>query len=531
MIPKFIGGFGQFVRRKFGNRTDYVPTVGSGSGTLAVTHPSMLATVGVFLSIVFMPMLILGALVAALTFGVDHTSVLALAGSKLLLANGPIVTVNVQETIDKLHKAFDAFREANDERLKALETKGAVDPLLTAKVDKANGDITNITAELKTQRDAIRDAQIQAARFAPMTASDKRDKEMAYARQFFSLSRGQRVTNVSDDEMQAYRAYVEAQAQYFRRGDKALADDNIRAALNTGVSTEGGYWLAPETTGRVIEWIEDISTLRSLAAVSPIGTDTYEGFYDLDEADSGWVGEETARPETDAPRIDGKFSFPIHEQYANPKTSQKMLDDSLNDVEGWLAKKVGTKLGKRENNAFVLGDGVLKPKGFLTYASGTPARTSVALYRKIRQINTGKSADFADVDPADKFIDLVTSLPSELRKGAVFAMNQLTLAETRKIKDGEGRYVFIPDFSANPNGSILGHGIAELNDMPDIAASSLSIAFANFKEGYEIKDHRVGIRVLRDPYTAKPYVQFYTTKRVGGDVTNFQAITLLKFAA
>lgn len=515
-----------WVLRKINGRHDACQMFAGGAVTMG-RQPSLLATVGVFMSIVMLPLLILGALFAAFNFGFDGVHV------GTLLATGPIVTVNLQETLDKLHKAFDAFREANDERLKALEKNGSVDPLLSAKVDKANGDITNITAELKTQRDALREAQIQAARLAPMTSSDKRDKEMAHARQFFSLVRNQpvRTVSVSDDDVQQYRAYVDAQAQYFRRGDQALANDTIRAALSTGAATEGGFWLAPETTGRVIEWLEDISTMRSLASVSPIGTDTYEGYYDLDEADSGWTGEQSARPETNAPRIDGKFQFNIHEQYANPRSTQKMLDDSQNDVEGWLAKKVGIKLAKRENNAFVLGDGISKPRGFATYPAGTPARTSVDAYRVIRQRTTGAAGAYvAAPNSGDVFIDMLTDLPSELRAGAVFTMNQRTLATTRKLKDTEGRYIFIPDFTENPNGSILGHPIVDLSDMDDIAANSLSVACGNFRESYEIKDHRVGIRVLRDPYTAKPYVQFYTTKRVGADVVNFQGIVLLKFA-
>jgi HK97 family phage major capsid protein len=153
----------------------------------------------------------------------------------------------------------------------------------------------------------------------------------------------------------------------------------------------------------------------------------------------------------------------------------------------------------------------------------------VANYRKIRQLTTGVSGGFAASSPADKLIDVIQAIPSALRGGSVFAMNPLTVAETRKLKDGDGNYIFIPDFSKNANGSILGYAVEELSDMADIAANSLSIAFGNFKESYVIKDHVVGTRVLRDPYTAKPHVVFYTTKRVGGDVVNFQGLVLLKF--
>jgi HK97 family phage major capsid protein len=188
-------------------------------------------------------------------------------------------------------------------------------------------------------------------------------------------------------------------------------------------------------------------------------------------------------------------------------------------------------MARTENNAFLLGNGVNKPKGWLTYAAGIPARTSVKDYRKVRQINSGAAGAFAAANPGDKIIDLIAAIPSAVRAGSKFVANPLTIAELRKLKDGDGNYLFIPDFSKNPNGSVLGYGIEELSDMPDLAANSLSLAFGNWAEFYEIKDHTVGTRVLRDPYTGKPYVQFYTTKRVGGDVVNVQAVVIRKFAA
>jgi HK97 family phage major capsid protein len=523
MIPSFQGGLGQFVARKFGNRTDYVPLTSAGGGTMAFHRPSLLGTVGVFLRIILPILLIVGVLIA-LFHGPAHAAGLALAVPPV------VATAEIKETIEKLNKAFGDFKAANDERIKALEKGTSPDALLVAKVEGANADISRLTIELNNLRHSQRETEIENARLVPVGSSEHQDKEEIHAKQFFSLVRNAKVENVTTEDLEKYRAYNKAQAAYFRdpRVEKVA---EISAALQTGQNTSGGYWLSPETTGRVIEYLEDLSTMRSHAAVSPIGTDTYEGYYDLDEADSGWVGEQEARSNTNEPRIDGKFQFPIHEQYANPRTTQKMLDDAQNDVEGWLAKKVGSKMAKRENYAFVLGNGITQPKGFATYAAGTPSRASVAAYRVLQRINSGAAGAFAAVNPADKFIDIIVTMPSELRNGASFFMNQLTQAEVRKIKDGEGRYIFIPDFSSNPNGSILGYGIADLSDMANLAADSLSVAFANMKEGYEIKDHRVGISVLRDPYTQKPYVQFYTTKRVGGDVVNFQAIKFMKFAA
>lgn len=436
----------------------------------------------------------------------------------------------MKKLLGELNTAFNSFKASNDERLKQIETRGSADAIVVASVEKANADITRVSNDLKTVQDALKEVETAQARVAPAGSPEAREKEILNATQFLSMTRKTRVENVTDDDLKAVRAFKNAQAHYLRNPAEAMANPDIRAALQTGSAPGGGIWLHPDTSGKIVEFVENLSGLRKFASAQSIGTDTFEGFYDLGEADSGWVGETQARSDTDTPEL-GDWKIPMHEQYASPKATQKTLDDAEFDVEGWLAKKVAQKLAKRESYGFALGNGIKQPKGFTTYAAGTPARTSVAAYRVIRRINSGAAGAFAAVDPADKFIDLVTAIPSDLRNGAAFAMNQLTLAEVRKIKDGEGRYVFIPDFAANPNGSILGHSIIELNDMADIGANSLSIAFGNWGEGYQIIDHRVGIRVLRDPYTDKPYVKFYTTKRVGGDVVNFQAIVLMKFAA
>lgn len=453
------------------------------------------------------------------------------AASKLTLLGlaGTTATADVKELTDKVMAAISEMRAANDEKLKEIEKKGAADPLLIARVEKANADVTALSAELNEVRAALREQETISARLTAGSRSDVRDADVQNARRFFSLTRGKPVVNVTNDDLKEYQAYRNAFGQYLRRGDQALADREINAALSTGAASTGGFWLTPDTSGKIVEFLEDLSSMRKLASVSPISTDTFEGNYDLDEASSGWVGETETRSETNTPRIDGKYSFPIFEQYAAPKTTQKMLDDSENDVELWLAKKVAQKLAKTENTAFVTGAGINCPKGFTTYTAGTPARTSVANYRKIRQLTTGVSGGFAASLPGNKLIDMIQAIPSALRGGSVFAMNPLTIAETRKLVDGDGNYLFIPDFSKNPNGSILGYAVEELSDLADIGANSLSIAFGNFKESYEIKDHVVGTRVLRDPLTSKPNVIFYTTKRVGGDVVNFQGIVLLKF--
>jgi HK97 family phage major capsid protein len=491
------------------------------------TSSSVLGGLGAIAGALLLPLLVMAAIafvLVALPVQHEHVAKLPMLGGVALAGT----TAEMTELVNKVQTAIAEMRAANDEKLKEIEKKGAADPILVARVEKANADVTTLTAELNEVRAAVREQETANARVTS-SRSEVRDQDVQNARRFFSLTRGKPVVNVTNDDLNTYQAYRSAFAQYLRKGEQALADREINAALSTGAAPNGGFWLTPDSSGKIVEYLEDLSSMRKIASVSPIGTDTFEGYYDLDEASTGWVGETDTRSETNTPRIDGKYSFPIFEQYANPKASQKMLDDSENDVESWLAKKVAAKLAKTENTAFVTGDGITKPKGFTQYAAGTPARTSVAAYRKIRQLATGVSGGFAASKPGDKLIDMIQAIPSALRRGAVWAMNLLTVAETRKLVDGQGNYLFIPDFSKNPNGSILGYPVEELSDMADIGANSLSIAFGNFKEGYEIKDHVVGTRVLRDPFTAKPYVAFYTTKHVGGDVVNFQALVLLKF--
>jgi HK97 family phage major capsid protein len=518
------------IRGVFGACWQGAPSRFAGSPAVYPASPTsgtLLGSLGAIAGALLLPMLVLATIafvLVALPVQHEHVAKLPMLGGVALAGT----TAEIKDLADKVQNAIAEMRAANDEKLKEIEKKGAADPLLVARVEKANADVTALKAELDEVRAAQREAETANARLTS-SRSDVRDQDVQNARRFFSLTRGKKVVNITNDDLKEYQDYRNAFGEYLRRGDQALADREINNALSTGAAPNGGFWLTPDSSGKIVEFLEDLSSMRKLATVDSIGTDTFEGNYDLDEASSGWVGETETRSETNTPRIDGKYSFPIFEQYAAPKASQKMLDDSETDVETWLAKKVAAKLAKTENTAFVTGDGITKPKGFTQYSAGTPARTSVANYRKIRQLTTGVSGGFAASSPGDKLIDVIQAIPSALRGGSVFAMNPLTAAETRKLKDGQGNYLFIPDFSRNPNGSILGYPVEELSDMADIGANSLSIAFGNFKESYVIKDHVVGTRVLRDPYTAKPHVVFYTTKRVGGDVVNFQGIVLLKF--
>jgi HK97 family phage major capsid protein len=295
--------------------------------------------------------------------------------------------------------------------------------------------------------------------------------------------------------------------------------------MEVGSDPAGGYTVTPDMGGRIIKKIFETSPARQLFDVTSIGTDAMEGMIDRDDLDTGRVGEKQARPETGTPDL-GKWRIDVNEQYAMPKVTQKLLDDSGFDIESWLANKVSDKLSRVENTAFFAGDGVNKPRGILTYA--TAAQNDAArAWETFEYIASGGTSTITDTN---FLINLVFALKAAYRVGANWTMNRKTLGYVRTLKDGDGNYLWQPDFSQRQGGALLGYGIVEAEDMPDAASNALSIGFGDFKSAYQIID-RMGIRVLRDPYTEKGFVKFYTTKRVGGGALDFDAVKFMKFAA
>lgn len=312
---------------------------------------------------------------------------------------------------------------------------------------------------------------------------------------------------------------------YVRRGFTEALQSK---ALNATLPAEGGF-AVPQLIDQLIEKrLRDISPIRSIAQVVQVGSSGYRKLVSSAGLTSGWVAETVARPET----LTTTFSEvvpPSGELYANPAATQAMLDDAVFDVENWLADEIAREFAQKEGAAFINGTGVARPKGFLTYASATTADAARA-FGTLQYLPTGTAAAFPATSPADKLVDLIHSLRPAYRQGAVFVMNSKTLSQVRKFKDSTGQFLWQPSVQAGVPASLLGYSVIEAEDMPDVAADSVSIAFGNFNAGYVIAD-RTGVRLLRDPYSNKPYVHFYATKRTGGAVTNSEAIKLLKFSA
>ncbi len=295
----------------------------------------------------------------------------------------------------------------------------------------------------------------------------------------------------------------------------------------TGVTGDAGGFAVPSEIDATIDAVlKGISPIRSIANVVKVGSAGYRKLVTTGGTPSGWAAETDARPGTATP-VFVEIAPPMGELYANPSASQAMLDDAAFDVEEWLAGEIAMEFAKAEGAAFVAGSGVGRPKGFLTQPTAATGDATRA-FGTLQYLPSGAAGDFA-ANPQERLIDLVQSLRGPYRQGASFVMNASTLARIRKFKTSDGAFVWAPSLAAGQPATLLGYPVVEAEDMPDIGANALSIAFGNFKAGYIIAE-RSETAILRDPYSNKPFVNFYATKRVGGCVTNSEAIKLMKFA-
>jgi HK97 family phage major capsid protein len=415
------------------------------------------------------------------------------------------------EAVEKLNKAFEEFKSTNDANLQNRDT------VLEAKLAK-------IEADMDAAQKIADEAALAAKRAQRVAAEDSNgvdlDAKALHWARGVAKSRGTDMHQFGNAEMNAYKQAFNA---YMRKGDQILGAEELKA-LSVGTDPDGGYVVNPDLSGRIVAKVFETSPLRAFASVQVISTDALEGLFDLNEAASGWVGETDGRSETSTPQL-GKWRIPTHELYAKPTATQKLLDDAEIDMEAWLASKVAEKFARDEATAFVTGNGIGKPRGFLDYADGT------TLPGTIERFNSGVNGGFAtDGSGADVLINALYGLKAQYRTNAVWAMNRATTAAVRKIKDSDGAYIWQAGLAAGQPATLLGYPVASFEDMPALATGSLSIAVADWRETYQIVD-RAGIRTLRDPFSAKPYVEFYTTKRVGGDVVNFESIKLIEFSA
>jgi HK97 family phage major capsid protein len=311
---------------------------------------------------------------------------------------------------------------------------------------------------------------------------------------------------------------------YVRCGD----DDGLRGldfqtkGLSTQVNSDGGYLVDPQTSDAIKSVLASAASVRAIATVVNVEATSYDVLVDHTDLAAGWATESGSTAETDTPQID-RISIPLHELSALPKASQRLLDDSAFDIEGWLAARIADKFARAEAAAFVNGDGVDKPKGFQTH---TKVDNDSWTWGSIGTVKTGA----AGLITAESIIDIVYALGSSYRAGATFVMNSKTVNQVRKLKDSDGRFLWSDGLAAGEPAQLMGYPVLISEDMPDPANGAFALAFGNFAAGYTIAE-RPDLRVLRDPFSAKPHVLFYATKRVGGDVSDFAAIKLLELAS
>ncbi len=318
--------------------------------------------------------------------------------------------------------------------------------------------------------------------------------------------------------------HQKAFAAYVRSGD----DDALRGlaldgkSLNTVVNSEGGFLVDPQTSETVRTVLFSTASIRRIANVVNVEATSFDVLVDTTDIGAEWAGEIDPRTETGTPVID-RIVIPLHELSAMPKASQRLLDDAAFDIEGWLASRIADKFARSEARAFIKGDGVDKPKGILSHPT---VENSAWAWGSLGYVATGENGGFGG---ADAIVDLVYALDARYRANATFVMNSKTAGRVRKLKDGDARFLWSDSLAAGEPARLMGYPVLIAEDMDDIGTDSHSIAFGDFGSGYTVAE-RPDLRILRDPFSAKPYVLFYATKRVGGDVSDFAAIKLLKFS-
>ncbi len=397
----------------------------------------------------------------------------------------------VDRAFDDFRSGFEVWKTENDRRLAEIEKRGGADPLIEekmARIDRAMEESRRIADGLA----------LKAAR--PRLGLERSDLSPAVA-----------------EHKAAFEGYV-------RGGAEATLRRLEEKALSIGSGMDGGYLVPAELEREVMRRLAQISPIRAIAGNRQVSGAVFNKPYSATGPSVGWVAETAARPQTTSQQLQ-QLAFPTMELYAMPAATGALLDDAAIDVEQWIAEEVQQAFAEQEGAAFVTGDGVTQPKGFMSY---TKVANTSWTWGNIGYLATGVAGALPASNPSDKLVDLVYTVKAGYRQNATWVMSRKTLGEIRKLKDSQGIYLWQPPATPGTPATLMNFPVAEAEDMPAIATDAYPIAFGDFRRGYLVVD-RLGVRVLRDPFSAKPYVLFYTTKRVGGGVQDFDAIKLLKF--
>ncbi|WP_182085596.1 phage major capsid protein [Aureimonas sp. ME7] len=396
------------------------------------------------------------------------------------------------QAFDDFMEAFDAFREANDDRLDQIEKRMSADVLTDEKAERISKAMDE--HEKRMERLVLKGLRPPAG--GAETASGQ-----------------------PSEHRSAFEAYV-------RGGDESRLRRLEEKAMSGLVGADGGFLVPSETEVEIGRRLAAVSPIRGIAGVRTVSSAVLKKPFAITGAQTGWVGQADARPQTAAPQL-AELAFPTMELYAMPAATNALLDDAAVDIDAWVGEEVEQAFAAQEGAAFVSGDGVSRPRGFMAYPTVSESNWA---WGSVGTVATGSNGAFLAGTAADALIDLIYALKAGYRQNASFVMNRRTQSTIRKLKDAEGNYLWQPPTAAGGRATLMGFPVVEAEAMPDIAAGARAIAFGDFGRFYLVVD-RQGVRVLRDPYSAKPYVLFYTTKRVGGGIQDFDAAKLLSFSA
>ncbi|MDB5992407.1 MAG: family phage major capsid protein [Herbaspirillum sp.] len=450
---------------------------------------------------------IIFALVAILAFGIAYAvepasathflhqfAMAGGAGASLMFVGD--TTGDVLKAIEASNKAFEEFKKTNDARIEKMEKGQHVPDDMQAKMNAVFKDMSDQKAIIET---------LEAKLKRPLLGGD-----------------GKPVDEQAEEHKKAFSGYLRKGIEYSK--------DIEQKALNIGAGADGGFAVPKVIDGMIDELAVNISPIRSIAQVQQISTSDFHKLINVRGTSSGWVGETAARPATNTPQL-VDIAPPMGELYANPQATQQMLDDVFFNAEQWLAGEIATEFARAEGAAHCAGTGVNQPKGIFSYASAATA-DATRTFGTIEHVATGVSGGFkvltSTVNPVDDLFSLVSKMKALYRPGSRWLTNKAVLFTIMAMKDYQGRYVFSPTTAPGMADTVLGYPVTEAEDVPALAASSLSLAFGNFKLAYLIVD-RIGTRVIRDPFSNKPNIGFYTTKRTGGSLLNSEAVKVIKF--